>query len=83
MPRMEQDNDVAAAAAGRPWTRIEGYITALHRRRIAARRRTGAEPRTEPQVPDFVLSTLPFIALAIALAVIAGSVIVLAWPGGR
>jgi hypothetical protein len=79
---MDKDDDRLQTTGDR-WTEIERYITLLNRRRLAARRRTKVEPRTEPQIPDFALSTLPFIALAIALAVIAGSVIVLAWPGGR
>ena len=77
---MAKDKDLAPAT-DRSWTRIEGYVTALKRRRIAARRRSKLEPRTEPQRPDFILSTLPFIALAVALAVIAAGVIALAWPG--
>ncbi len=80
---MDQDKEGIGVRPDRSWTRIEGYITNLNRRRIAARRRAKVAPRTEPQRADLMLSTLPYIALTIALAVIAASVIVLAWPGGR
>ena len=80
---MDQDDEGTGVKSDRSWTRIEGYITNLNCRRIAARRRAKVAPRTEPQRPDLLLSTLPYVALAIALAVIAASVIVLAWPGGH
>jgi len=66
----------------RSWTRIEDYFESLARRR-AARRSREFKLRTEPESPRFVLSTLPFIALFIGLAVLAIGIAIAAWPGGQ
>jgi len=62
------------------WTRVEDYLGALARRR-AARRRHEPGPRTQPEDPKLSLSTLPFLALLIALAVLTVGIAVAAWPG--
>jgi hypothetical protein len=64
------------------WTRAEVYLIALARRR-SARRQRGPKPRTEPDEPRFVLSTLPFALLLAALGVLAVAIMVVAWPGSQ
>jgi len=66
----------------RSWTRVDDYFESLARRRTARRAR---EPvtRTEPDAPRFGLSTLPFVALFIGLAIIAIGIAVSAWPGSQ
>ncbi len=62
------------------WTRTGDYIEALVRERDARRLRQPG-PRTEPETPRFSLSTLPFLALLGALAVLSIGIMVAAWPG--
>ena len=66
----------------RDWTRPEDYLGALARRRTA---RKGREPksRTEPETPRLLLSTLPFLALLVAMAVLTVAIVVIAWPGSQ
>jgi len=66
--------------AARRWTRIEDYLVVFGRRRSS---RPPLAPRTEPEEPRFVLSTLPFLLLIIALFVIGAAMMVLAWPGSQ
>lgn len=66
----------------RSWTRIEDYFEALARRRTARRSRP-VRPRTEPEIPRFSLSTLPFLILIVGLAVLAVAIAVSAWPGSQ
>lgn len=73
-------NRVAHRPAASAWTRIDGYVCALARERRALRSRR-AKPRSEPETPRLSLSVLPFVALAVGLAVIMVAVIVAAWPG--
>ena len=66
----------------RAWTRIDDYIDALAWRRKARRQRYGTPlPRTEPERPRVLLSTLPFLALIGALGILAAAIILAAWPG--
>ena len=76
---MDKDR-VAPRPEARAWTRIDEYVGALVRERRALRSRRRAEPRSEPEAPRASLSTLPFLALIVALGVLAAAVIVLAWP---
>jgi hypothetical protein len=69
-----------APVAQRSWTRVDDYFETLARRRTARRSRA-TRPRTEPDAPSFVLSTLPFLALFVGLAVLAVCIAVTAWPG--
>lgn len=64
------------------WTRPDDYVTAMARKRTA---RKGREPRrsSEPEVPRFSLSTLPFLALLGALALLTIAIMVLAFPGSQ
>lgn len=69
-----------ASPPPRAWTRIEDYIEPLVRR---SRLRRLIKPRTQPEAPRMLLSTLPFIALLAALAVLAVAIMIAAWPGGQ
>ena len=72
-------DDVASRPPSRTWIRAEDYVEALVRRR-GARRATGLKPRTQPEAPRLLLSTLPFVALMGGLAVLTLAIIVAAWP---
>lgn len=66
----------------RNWTRPEDYIGAMARRRTARRQRE-PKPRTQPEAPRLLLSTLPFLALLAALGVLTVAIMVMAWPGSQ
>jgi hypothetical protein len=70
---------VTESPAGRKWTRPGDYVEALAFRRTARRSRRPKE-RTQPEAPRFILSTLPFLALLLALAALSVAIMVLAWP---
>ncbi len=76
------DESGLASVKVRRWTRIEDYFESLARRR-AARRSREFRPRTEPESPRFVLSTLPFLALFAGLAVLVIGIAIAAWPGAQ
>ena len=52
-------------------------------RKRSARRAREPKPRTQSDAPRALLSTIPFLALLGALAVLAVAIMVLAWPGGQ
>ena len=57
-------------------------MRALNRRRLIIRARgQSARPAHDPEPPRLLLGTVPFLLLSISLAVVAGSIIVLARPG--
>ena len=66
----------------RRWTRIDDYLGAMARRRTARRKREG-NSRTQPESPRLLLSTIPFLALLAALAILAVAIMVTAWPGSQ
>jgi anti-sigma factor RsiW len=66
----------------RRWTRADDYLGAMARRRTARRQRE-PEARTQPESPRLLLSTIPFLALLAALAILAVAIMVLAWPGSQ
>ena len=66
----------------RRWTRADDYLGALARRRTARRKRESTS-RTEPESPRLLLSTIPFLALIAALAILAVGIMVIAWPGSQ
>lgn len=70
---------VTESPAGRKWTRPDDYVEALAFRRTARRSRE-ARQRTQPETPRFALSTLPFLALLFALAVLSVAIMFVAWP---
>jgi hypothetical protein len=80
MLRMSKDG-LAPPPAARAWTRIDDYLVHMRRRDAAARRRRRLEPRTEPEAPRFILSTLPFLALLAVLGVMTIAMMIAAWPG--
>ena len=64
------------------WTRADDYLGAMGRRRTARRNRVPGE-RTQPEAPRLLLSTIPFLALITALAILAVAIMVVAWPGSQ
>ena len=78
---MPHEDDVAAPRSAHRWTTPDDYLASLARRRTARRAREG-KGRTQPETPRFSLSTLPFLALIVGLAVIAVAIFIAAWPGG-
>jgi hypothetical protein len=66
----------------RRWTRADDYLAAMARRRTARRSREPG-PRTQPEAPRLLLSTIPFIALIAALAILGVAIMVIAWPGSQ
>ena len=77
---MKNKGELAPPSPTRVWTRPEDYVSAMARRRTARRTREGQEPRTQPEAPKFLLSTLPFLVLMLALAVITVGLFAAAWP---
>jgi hypothetical protein len=64
------------------WTGPEAYVSALARRRTFRRsRERGPERRTQTDQSHFLLSTLPFLALFAALAVMTVGIALAAFPG--
>jgi len=70
---------VTESPAGRRWTEPDAYVEALARRRTFRRSHLEKE-RTEPESPRFALSTLPFLALLVALGLLSVAIMFLAWP---
>jgi hypothetical protein len=70
---------VTESPAARRWTAPDAYVAALARRRTFRRSRQQGE-RTQPESPRFALSTLPFLALLIALAALTVGIVLVAWP---
>jgi anti-sigma factor RsiW len=66
----------------RAWTRPDDYIEAMARKRTARRAR-GARPRTQPESPRLLLSTLPILAVLVGLGVLAVAIMVAAFPGSQ
>ena len=62
------------------WTRVEDYLGAMARRRTE-RRRLEPKPRTQPEAPRLLLSTLPFLVLIAAMAMLAVGIMIIAFPG--
>jgi hypothetical protein len=62
------------------WTRVDDYLGALLQRSRSRRSRREV-PRTEPQDPKLLLSTLPFLLLIVALMLLVVAIAWLAWPG--
>jgi hypothetical protein len=66
----------------RPWTQPDSYVEAMARKR-RFRRANANRPRTQPERPRLMLSTLPFLTLLALLGVMAVAIMVLAFPGNR
>ena len=81
---MNNKEEIAPPPPARAWTRPEEYLGAMARRRTARKaREPGSAPRTQPEAPRFLLSTLPFVALIGALVVLAAAIMIAALPGQR
>lgn len=65
-------------ATARAWTSIEDYIRPLQRR--SAHRLRALKPRTQPEKPALLLTTLPFVALLGAMILLTAAIVVMAWP---
>jgi hypothetical protein len=63
----------------RRWTQVDDYLGAMVLRGTARRSRKW-QPRTQPEAPRLLLSTIPFLALIAALAILAVAIMVVAWP---
>ena len=72
-----------APTESRNWTRVDDYLGAMARRRTERKKREPKLPRTQPEAPRLLLSTLPFLALIASLAVLAVAIMIVAWPGGH
>ena len=79
---MKGKDDLTRPRPGPAWTQPEDYFAALARRRTARKVRE-PKPRTQPETPRFLLSTLPFLLLFAALAVITVGIVIMAWPGNQ
>jgi len=66
----------------RRWTRVDDYLGAMMLRGTARRSRKW-RPRTQPEAPRLLLSTIPFLALIAALAMLGVAIMVVAWPGAQ
>jgi hypothetical protein len=64
------------------WTRPETYVEALLRTR-SFRKAHREKPRTQPESPRAMLSTIPFLILLSLLAVLAIAIMVVAFPGNQ
>jgi hypothetical protein len=87
MPSLEAQSERVShqeklTISGRGWTRPEAYLGAMARKR-SFRRARGDKPRTEPEVPRLMLSTIPFLALIGFLAVLGVAIMVAAFPGNQ
>ena len=65
-----------------PWTKPDTYVEAMARKR-RFRRAHSARPRTQPERPRLMLSTLPFVAVFAVLAILAVSIMIIAYPGNQ
>jgi len=79
---VSQKDNLAAPAPQEAWTRPEDYIGAMARKR-SFRRARDDKPRTQPERPRLLLSTVPFLALFGLLAVLAAAIMIVAIPGSH
>jgi hypothetical protein len=66
----------------RAWTQPGAYFESLARRRTFRRSRN-QKPRTQPESPRLLLSTVPFLVLLSLLAVVAIGIFAIAYPGSQ
>jgi hypothetical protein len=79
--RMKPKEKLAKSGEG-AWTRAEDYLGALARKRSFRRAHQSPE-RTQPEAPRMMLSTLPFLALLVLMAVLSIGIIIIAYPGNQ
>lgn len=82
MARVSHKEKIANPAPSEPWTRADDYIGAMARKRSFRRAREPRQ-RTQPERPRMLLSTVPFLALLILLAVLGVSIMIIAFPGSQ
>lgn len=68
--------------SARTWTKPDAYVEAMARKR-RHRRAHASRPRTQPERPRLMLSTLPFLTLFALLAIMAVAIIFMAYPGNQ
>ena len=64
------------------WVKPETYLSALVRTR-SFRRAHREKPRTQPERPRLLLSTVPFMLLIGLLGVLAVAIMIIAFPGNQ
>lgn len=79
---MDSKEELALPQPARLWTRPDAYVEALVRRR-SARRQREPRPRTQPETPRLLLSTVPFLVLIAALGMLAVAIMIAAYPGAQ
>ena len=79
---MKQKEKLASPEPQGAWIKPETYISALVRTR-SFRRAHRERPRTQPERPRLLLSTVPFLVLIALLAVLAIAIMVVAYPGNQ
>lgn len=72
--------ELAPSPAPQRWTSIDAYSPGVLHRRLMARRLRKPRPRTQPETPNMVLSTLPFLVMFGVLAMLFLVIATLAWP---
>ena len=79
---MKPKQKVASREAEGAWTRPKTYVGALVRTR-SFRKAHREKPRSEPESPRLLLSTVPFLVLLGLLAVLAVAITIIAFPGNQ
>ena len=79
---VDSKEELAPAQPARLWTRPDAYVEALVRRH-SARRHREPRPRTQPETPRLLLSTVPFLVLIAALGMLAVAIMIAAYPGAQ
>ncbi|HEY8592684.1 MAG TPA: hypothetical protein VIL42_07450 [Sphingomicrobium sp.] len=65
------------------WTRPDDYLEALARKRTARKAASPHAGRTEPEAPQLMMSTVPFLALIAFLGVLTIGIVIAAFPGSQ
>jgi len=76
------DKPRLSESATSKWTHADDYVAAMARKRTARRDREPKQ-RTQPENPRFGLSTLPYLALIVAFAILTVAIAVAAFPGAQ
>jgi hypothetical protein len=79
---MSRNEKLAAPADHRLWIRPEAYLVAMARKRTYRRARD-AKPRTQPESPRLLLSTLPILAVIVMLGILGVAIMIAAFPGNQ
>ena len=79
---MKQKEKLASPEPQGAWIKPETYVAALVRTR-SFRRTHRERPRTQPERPRLLLSTVPFLVLIALLAILAVGIMVIAFPGNQ